>query len=261
MLTIVMPMAGLGSRFRDTGEERPKPLIDAGGTPMFLLALGSLAPLLPQSQVIAVVLAEHAASSGIKRALEDAHPGISVAEAPKLTGGALETCLLAAPLAKTPGAPLVVLDCDLTFDAPNWLQRLRALAEGKDSSDGLLLSFRSSEPCFSYAETRGDRVVRTAEKQVISDRALIGAYGFRSADLFFSVARDIVSDDERVGGEYYTSSAYNRMIRQGLTVGIADAERYWSLGTPAQLARAKADKLFSSHVVTIQDCLSRLAHE
>ena len=42
-LQVLMPMGGLGQRFRDVGVFTPKPLIEVGGIPMFKRALRSLA--------------------------------------------------------------------------------------------------------------------------------------------------------------------------------------------------------------------------
>jgi dTDP-glucose pyrophosphorylase len=164
---------------------------------------------------------------------------------PELTGGALETCLAADALVANRLAPLVVMDCDLTFAADAYCRCLAAMAD----TAGLLLSFRSSAQRYSYAEVEDGRVVRTAEKDPISDHALIGAYGFASADLFFRVARSIVSRDLRVGdGEFYVSSAFNALIAEGLTVRLEDADAYWSFGTLGDLAATVADPAFPAHL-------------
>ena len=54
-LNIVIPMAGLGSRFRDAGYSVPKPLIEVLGRPMYAWAAESL-PLAQSSQLIFILL-------------------------------------------------------------------------------------------------------------------------------------------------------------------------------------------------------------
>ena len=47
MLTIVIPMAGRGSRFADAGYELPKPLLPVHGVPMIELVVANLRPSVP----------------------------------------------------------------------------------------------------------------------------------------------------------------------------------------------------------------------
>ena len=42
MINIVIPMAGLGSRFSDAGYEKPKPFIDVLGKPMIERVMDNL---------------------------------------------------------------------------------------------------------------------------------------------------------------------------------------------------------------------------
>ena len=46
-LTIVVPMAGRGSRFADAGFKDPKPLIPVKGVPMIKLVIDNLRPRRP----------------------------------------------------------------------------------------------------------------------------------------------------------------------------------------------------------------------
>ena len=255
MTTVIMPMAGLGSRFAAEGYSNPKPLIEVHSMPMFRLALASIKHVLPKVSAVCITLADHERDFGIRSAIAASEPGISDVTVPALTGGALETCLAAESAIADLSQPLVVLDCDLTFDAPGYIDLLIGMADGTVSADGILLSFRSRNPRYSYAEVLpdSDQVLRTAEKQPISDRALIGAYGFARGDRFFSLARHIVASNHRTGGgEFYVSSAYNALLEGGGSVRIADAVSYWSMGTPAELSACLADPQFTKHLATLK---------
>lgn len=239
-------MAGRGSRFARNGITLPKPLIPVCGIPMFRLALASLRRALPEAALVCVVLEEHETAFAIGNRLREAEPAARIVAIPEVTGGALETCLAAS---RASDGALVVLDCDLTFTAPAYIDRLHAMSAGRDDSAGLLLSFRSRAPQYSYALVENNRVLRTAEKEPISDRALTGAYGFGDAARFFALARDIVERNLRTGnGEYYVSSIYNALIGDGGTVRIADVERMWSVGTPEELSAALRDPGFATHL-------------
>ena len=57
MINIVIPMAGLGSRFAKAGYEKPKPFIDVGGKPMIVRVLENLT--YPDARYILIARKEH----------------------------------------------------------------------------------------------------------------------------------------------------------------------------------------------------------
>ncbi|AAT88260.1 hypothetical protein ATY41_12005 [Leifsonia xyli subsp. xyli] len=231
-LQIVLPMAELGQRFRATSETQPKPLIEVDGGPMFRKALDSLTAAGIRGDVTAIIRAELQRDHGLGTALRAASPDLRVVELAAPTGGAAET-VLAAPL--DPERPLLIMDCDIAFESPGYASELaRATAGG---ADGVLLSFPSSDPRYSFAATDDNgRVVRTAEKVAISRNALMGVYFFRRAGEFQECAREVV-EAAQAGDvtESYLSLVYNRMLSRGSTVRLARGT-FYCFGTPEELA-------------------------
>jgi len=257
MVAIIMPMAGLGSRFATAGYTIPKPLIPVIGVPMLQLAMAPIRLAFPNATLVCVIQQAHQDQFGIGDQLRAMDSAIHIATVPGLTRGALETCLAAAPYISDLTAPLVALDCDLTFRAPDYITRLQAFADC-GTAGGVLLSFRSRAPRYSYAEFGPDQTfIRTVEKQPVSDRALAGAYGFSSAAVFFEAARHIIRENILTGGEFYTSSVYNQLAASGAQIGIADTEAFWSMGTPDELETCLADPAFIQHVKDLQAALAR----
>lgn len=104
----------------------------------------------------------------------------------KTTRGAVETCLIAEPAIADEEAVLI-MDCDLEFSSRSLMENIQSiLSKPVDEVDGgLLVSFESDQPKYSYAETDKDGTVkRTAEKEVISSHALCGAYFFSPLESF-----------------------------------------------------------------------------
>ncbi len=250
MLTVLIPAAGAGSRFAAIGEHRPKPMIDIAGKPMAFWAQASVTHAVPGCRIVFVVLRAHEARFGISGVLRAAVPDAAIAIAPAPTGGSLQTCLLARHL--VPDGPLIVLDCDLAFRSAAYVHALGAMIDGSETAAGLLLSFRARDPRFSYAEMDGTRVLRTVEKQAVSDRALAGAYGFRDARTYFAIAARLVRGNARVAnGEFYNSSVYNELIRAGETISIADVDAFWSFGTPEELRASLANPELGAFLASI----------
>lgn len=234
-LQVVMPMAGMGSRFASAGWTVPKPLINVGGMPMFERALSSLDGLPLRRRVVLVVQQAHIDEHGIDTAAATALPGVITVAVPALTRGAAETALAAATVLD-PEDPLVVMDCDLWFSSKSYNEMVVSAAADPESIAGGLLTFTSRDPRYSYAETRGDLVVRTAEKVAISDHAITGAYFFSKARYFIEAAQAQVASPLEGEPEYYLSSVYNALIKSGRRVSWSSVDSFASFGTPEELA-------------------------
>ncbi len=227
-------MGGLGQRFRDAGFDTPKPLIDVQGVAMFQKALAAYDNYAGDKRHLFVIRKdtddEYSLGDQIKQLLPDAQ--IKILD--HNTRGAVETCMIAEDLID-PELPLVIMDCDITFNAPNYFEMMRQAVED-NSYDGLLLSFDSSDPRYSFAETdENGLVVRTAEKVAISNNALMGAYFFTRASTFLDAAHELLSRDiSESMKEYYVSLIYNILIDSNKRIGLAKGS-FTSFGTPEEL--------------------------
>jgi dTDP-glucose pyrophosphorylase len=234
-LHVVMPMAGLGSRFSDAGFTTPKPLIPVDGMPMFLKALSSLEGWGLRTSQTLILRRQHETEFQLATLIQRHLPSCQVVIIEEMTRGAVETCLRAEHLMKGERGVLV-MDCDLWFDSPRYRELVRAALADSEPLAGGLLTFPSQEPRYSYALCEGERVVRTAEKKVISDSAIVGAYFFGTERLFLGAAKKLmernISADMR---EYYLSLLYNILLEEGGSVKAARVEGYASFGTPEEL--------------------------
>jgi dTDP-glucose pyrophosphorylase len=240
-LHVVLPMAGLGSRFSDAGFTTPKPLIPVDGMPMFLKALSSLEGWGLQTTHTFIVRRQHETEFQLATLIQRHLPTAQVVIIEEMTRGAVETCLRAEHLMKGGERGVLVMDCDLWFQSRPYGELVRASLAGKEPMVGGLLTFPSREPRYSYALCEGERVVRTAEKKVISDSAIMGAYFFATERHFLDAAHQLmarnISAEMR---EYYLSLLYNILLEQGGTVKAARVERYASFGTPEELRHYQA---------------------
>ena len=78
-------------------------------------------------------------------------------------------------------------------------------------------------------------VKRTAEKEVISNHALCGAYFFASGREFKAAAHRLLDEPVMLKPEFYVSLLYNYLLRDGSPVRLATMEMYRSYGTPEEL--------------------------
>ena len=238
MINIVVPMAGLGSRFAAAGEALPKPLIEVlPGKPMIDFVIDFLSLDEPH-RFIFVCLAEHDRRFGLGAALRARVPNCQIVLADALTRGPAATALLAAPLVDR-DSELLIAYCDsfLTIELADFLAHNR----GRGSSGGVMV-YPSSSPFDSYAvlDAAGN-VLQTAEKQVLSAHATAGFYYFKRWSDYADAANTMIAAEQAVGSEYFVCPAYNELIRQGKSVSAFPIERDQSIemGTPEDLARSR----------------------
>ena len=132
------------------------------------------------------------------------------------------------------------MDCDLEFRSKRFIEIIKEIVAqpAEQTNGGALVSFKSDETRYSYAAVGEDGLVnRTAEKEVISNHALCGAYFFSTGKRFKQVAHQLLDEPEFNKPEYYVSLLYNYLIANGEKVLIAPIEEYYSYGTPEELKR------------------------
>ena len=244
-LHIIMPMAGEGSRFARAGWTTPKPLIELRGVPLFQRAIGSVAIEGVDMKYSFIVRQEHIDKQHIDELIKDILPEARVFSVLKTTRGAVETCLVAEDAIDEEDA-VVVMDCDLEFRSKRYNELVaNALALTADKADGgALVSFESDNPRYSYAQIDDNgRVLRTAEKEPISNHALCGAYFFGSGKDFKRIAHQLLDDGTHGKAEFYVSLLYNYLLAEGKTVRLAPMEEYYSYGTPEELMRYSGESL------------------
>ncbi|WP_455585727.1 glycosyltransferase family 2 protein [Bacteroides sp.] len=238
-LHIVMPMAGEGSRFANAGWTTPKPLIELDGQPLFKHAISSVAAEGIEMKYSVIVRNEHIDKYGIDVGIKSFLPDANIFSVMKTTRGAVETCLMAESAIADDDA-VVVMDCDLEFRSAKFIEIIRSILSlpSIQAEGGALVSFESDQPKYSYAELGEDGfVTRTAEKEVISNHALCGAYFFSTGKRFKQIAHQLLDEPEFNKPEYYVSLLYNYMLAVGEKVQLAPMEEYYSYGTPEELQR------------------------
>ena len=238
-LHIIMPMAGEGSRFLKEGWTTPKPLIELKGVPLFKRAIGSVSIIGAPMKYSFIVRKEHIDNYHIDEQIKAILPNANVFFVEKTTRGAVETCLIAEPAISEDDA-ITVMDCDLEFRSKGYIEGISQILRmpAEKANGGMLVSFESTEPRYSYAEVDDDMIVkRTAEKEVISNHALCGAYFFSTAKGFLNAAHRLLNEPVFTKPEYYVSLLYNYLLADGETVRLSTMEEYYSYGTPEELKR------------------------
>jgi NDP-sugar pyrophosphorylase family protein len=232
-LNIVMPMAGLGSRFRNAGFDKPKPLIDVRGRPMYAWATDSL-PLQHARRLIFILLAAQPEFADLQHDIAGRYAEFDpvILTVPELTAGQAITVLRAKDLINF-DEPLLIHNADTAFEAdPAWVTEA-----WNDSLDGALLVFGSTEKRWSFSRENGVGLVEEVrEKEVISPWATTGTYWFRRGSDFVSAAEARWQAGKREASEFYVGPLYNDLIARGARVKNFAIKKLYCFGTPEDLA-------------------------
>jgi NDP-sugar pyrophosphorylase family protein len=229
-MTAVMPMAGRGSRFTSAGYTVPKFLVEVKGKTLLQYSLESL-PLDIFDQVIFIGLAEHErdyAVTGVISSILGKIPfrWIGLEE---VTRGQAETVLACEAMVK-PAEDLVIYNIDTYFQS----ETLRSLLRSEGRHDGVIGYIKDDAPKWSFAlpDPETGFVVKTAEKDPISDNALTGLYHFTRAKDFFDIARYQIAANLTTKNEFYIAPMYNQLIASGKKYVLDYAGVFAALGTP-----------------------------
>lgn len=226
-MNIVLPIAGRAQRFLDDGYLMPKPLIMAKDKHIIDWAISSIKNY-QNHKLIFIVRQDHIYNFGIDKVLrEKFDENIEIVVVDRVTEGALCTCLLASKYINDD--PLLIYTPDVYFE-PQFDP-----CSIDPELDGSLLTFRANSPAHSYVKMEDGKAIRTAEKEVISNNAAVGVYYFKNGNDFVKYGNQMIDDQEKVNGEYYICPVYNRLIEDGLSIGIQETKCMHVLGTPAEL--------------------------
>lgn len=250
-MNILIPMAGLGSRFSNIGIQEPKPLIEVNSRTLIEHSIKSFDV---DGKFIFVTrkYENPAYSDQLNSLLKQLRPECEIIEIDRVTNGASQTALCAREFINN-NEPLVIYNCDQII---NWDPREFLKFTSDAGVDGAVVLHKEKDPKNSFAEIKNSRVVQVVEKNPISDDALIGFHYWKRGCDFVVSAEKLLSEFTFHGRpECYISETYNYLIQQGSSIFpyFVAPNIYIPLGTPEDVARylGKVKEFYSSKPKTI----------
>lgn len=241
---LIQPMGGQGTRFSKKGYELPKPMLELQGKPFFYWSIRSVIRSMDIEDLICVVLKEHEERFHIVESIHSFFPNARIKVIDHVLNGAVFTCEEGLTYVDD-DLPVLFNDCDHVFSSSEFTAYCNSMKGSSSQTlpifDGALLTFSSDDPAYSYVRfDTGDRVIGTVEKEVVSNKAICGAYYFRNKNIFLTSMESYLMECEYE--ELFISGLYNEMIRQGKEVGVFSLDEHISYGTPQELKQAESDE-------------------
>lgn len=225
---LLVPMAGRGQRFVDAGYKVPKQFIYVEDKQLMEISLNCFS--LEECNLVFVVRDDQITNFNVDKLLKSKYgEDIKIIVTNGITQGSVCSCLLAEEHIDN-DLPLFIHTLDIEFAPKVDPQIIDSLG-----LDGLLLTFKSNSSNYSYTLLDAEgRVIKTAEKKVISDQACVGIYYFKTGKIFCDNAREMIDKDIRTKGEFYISPLYNLLIEKDMNIGTMPVEKMHIFGTPKE---------------------------
>lgn len=232
MINIIIPAAGLGSRFSKAGYTVPKPLIDVNGKKMIQIVSHNVKPT-QESTLYFIMQEQHLKQYNAYGILQEAAKphGMVVTSILEPTDGAARTVLTVESLIDK-DSPLLICNSDQYIDNFS----INKFLEAAKDYDGYILTMTASESKWSFVGRGAEGLVDfVAEKEPISNEATCGIYYFKSGRAFIKAAYEMIDANDRTNNEFYLCPVYNYLLKAGGRVETMKVDGMHGMGTPEDL--------------------------
>lgn len=234
---LLMPMAGLGKRFLDSGYETPKPLIKVSGGSMVVRSVQAL-PLAKCNNF--VLRSDMEGASEVSKELAGTFENVKITSIAGVNDGQArsvetalntsdETCDCFVVVGACDNAPLyselqyeqLVTNSDV--DVVAWVARGHAGAARNPEMFGWVIE--------NQGAVQGVSVKKPLDNPR-ADPIFIGTMTFRNKQVLKKCLDSLFSRDSKINGEFYLDSTIQDALDLGFSVRIFEVESYISWGTP-----------------------------
>lgn len=239
-MKIIIPMSGLGIRFKEKGYNDPKPLIVVSGKPIIEHVVG----MFPKdSDFIFICNKNHLRTTDMRDVLNRIAPHGKVIEIDEHKEGPVYATSFALPYVSD-DEEVIVSYCDymMVFDYDDMIRKVQ---EGRYA--GAVPSYTGFHPHLLHKGVYGgvlrgpDGVMlEYKEKHSFTDDLMdshhsAGMYYFKNAKELKEYTKELLSSDLRVNGEQYTSMLFYFYLRDGKKIYVPEVTTFMQWGTPEDL--------------------------
>ena len=237
-MIVIVPLGGIGDRFKKLGFKEPKALIEVEQKPILFHLLDNLN--LKNIDFVYIPYNKEYEKHDFENIVKNKYSGIKFKflKLESNTRGAAETLNIAIQNLTYPDCPVLCVDSDNFY-----LTDIVNLWNGENK----IFTFKdySTSNKFSYVDDNNP-IQKIIEKEKISDLACCGVYGFDSHVTLQKYCQKIIDQDIRQKEEFYTSGVIQEMIKDEIKFEsqLIMNKDYFSLGTPEQVDEFEHPFLF-----------------
>ena len=244
-MNIVIPMAGAGQRFADAGYTTSKPAIKTTDRrtgkklPMVVCATEDLPGVENEGHNVTYIDRTFHRENGVEKAIREYYPQADFITVEDLTEGQACTCLLAKQKIFN-DEPLLIAGCDngMVFDNNRFYEMTK-------KCDVLAFTYRHNQAVLEKPNAYGWMIVdentgkikdvsikKAVSNNPMEDHAIVATFWFKRGRDFVEAAEKMISENDRVNGEFYVDQVMKHCIELNLDVRAFEIDRYIGWGTP-----------------------------
>lgn len=239
--TLILPMAGEGSRFSKKGYKDPKPLIDVNGLPMIIQAVNCLPKTTNQ---VFICQNKHINNYPLRDNIIKFYKKANIVGIDYVTEGQACTCKIGIDQAIINiDNPILISACDngVYYDKEKYNQLL------EDKNIDIIIWTFKNEPTsknnpnmYAWLETDENDMVKNVSCKYFNDKkhniktshVIIGTMFFRKGKYFIDGFKANYDKNIRSNNEFYVDDVINQNIKIGLKVKAFEVTHYICWGTP-----------------------------
>lgn len=239
-MIVLIPLGGIGNRFKKENYTKPKALIDVLGKPILYYLIENLNK---DIKLLYIPYNKEYDKHDFENLLIHDFPHIQFKflKLEKNTLGAAHTINIALNQLNIQDMPILCLDSDAFYTID-----IIKLWNGENK----IFNFIDTQenPIFSYIKLdKQNYIIDIKEKEKISDLACSGGYGFRSYKELLKYTQKILDNNIRQKDEFYTSGVIYQMIQDNIQFKnhSIDLNNFFSIGTPIQVNEFIENKIWN----------------
>ena len=233
-MIVIIPLGGIGQRFKNNGYNSPKSLVKVFGKPILYYLLDNLD--FTKISMVYIPYNKEYVAYRLEDMLKKDYPNVpfNFLCLNENTRGAAETINIALNELSIPDCPILSLDGDNYYTT-----NIMELWDGGNKV--ITIEDNSDIPIYSYIEvdneTPDDLITNIVEKEKISNFACTGAYGFRSYRQLLHYTQYIINNNIIQKSEFYTSNVIKEMLNNNVKFSnvLINNDNWICMGTPIQV--------------------------
>lgn len=240
-MQLIVPMSGIGQRFKEAGYKKPKPLIKVEEKTI----INHVYEMFPQvSSIFFICNKNHLMdrSFNMEAQIKSFSPEAQIIAVDPHKKGPIHAVLKGLKYFDL-DAPTIVNYCDFNciWDYEKFKFHLK-----RTNCDGCVVTYTGFHPHmlgntnYAYLKLKNDQIIDIQEKKPftsfpMNECASSGTYYFKTASLMKKYFERTVKENLNVGGEYYVSMSFKPMIKDNLILNNFNIDHFMQWGTPEDL--------------------------
>ena len=238
-MTILIPMAGAGSRFKESIYKKSKPIIKINGKQMVIKAVDMLPK--NENEKIIFICRDFHLEEKIDEEIKKHYKNASFISINSLTEGQACTCLMAKKEIDNK-EELIIAACDNGI-----IYNEDLFEKAKKEYDAIVFTFKNDKSVeknpnqYGWAKVNEkNEIMQMSVKKAISetpikDNALVGTFWFKEGKNFVLAAKKMIENNERINNEFYVDKCIDTLIQMKKKVYALEVEKFYCWGTPYEL--------------------------